>query len=123
MVGQIYPTELQLNKANTSDTEAPLLYMPITNGIGSSNIYDEWDDFNYEIVYFSFLDGDAPRSLSYVEKISQLISFARVCSNVVDFNNRHLFLIAKLLKQGYRYHKIRIALSKFYHRHSVQHWV
>ena len=41
MVGQIYPTELQLNKANTSDTEAPLLYMPITNDIGSSNIYDE----------------------------------------------------------------------------------
>ena len=23
MVGQIYPTELQLNKANSSDTEAP----------------------------------------------------------------------------------------------------
>ena len=29
-----------------------------------------------------------------------------------------LFLIAKLLKQGYRYHKIRKACSKFYHRHS-----
>ena len=25
---------------------------------------------------------------------------------------------AKLLKQGYRYHKIRKAFSKFYHRHS-----
>ena len=25
MVGQIYPTELQLNKANSSDTEAPIL--------------------------------------------------------------------------------------------------
>ena len=25
MVGQIYPTELQLNKANYSDTEAPFL--------------------------------------------------------------------------------------------------
>ena len=25
MVGQIYPTELQLNKANSSDTEAPFL--------------------------------------------------------------------------------------------------
>ena len=44
--------------------------------------------------------------------------FARVCSNVDDFNNRNLFLTAKLLKQGYRYHKIRKAFSKFYHRHS-----
>ena len=28
------------------------------------------------------------------------------------------FLTAKLLKQGYIYHKIRKAFSKFYHRHS-----
>ena len=41
-----------------------------------------------------------------------------MCSNVDDFNNRNLFLTAKLLKQGYRYHKIRKAFSKFYHRHS-----
>ena len=50
--------------------------------------------------------------------ISQLIRFARVCSYVDDFNNRNLFLTAKLLKQGYRYHKIRKAFSKFYHRYS-----
>ena len=50
--------------------------------------------------------------------ISQLIHFARVCSNVDDFNNRNLYLIAKFLNQGYRYHKIRKAFSKFYHRHS-----
>ena len=48
----------------------------------------------------------------------KLIRFARVCSNVDDFNNRNLFLTAKFLKQGYRYHKIRKAFSKFYHRHS-----
>ena len=41
-----------------------------------------------------------------------------MCSNVDDFNNRNLFLTAKLLKQGYRYHKIGKAFSKFYHGHS-----
>ena len=119
MVGQIYPTELQLNKANSSDTEAPLLdlNLSITNGIVSSKIYDKRDDFDFEIVNFPFLDGDVPRSPSYGEYISQLIRFSRVCSNVIDFNNRNLFL-TKLLKQGYRYHKIRKAFSKFYHRHS-----
>ena len=50
--------------------------------------------------------------------IAQLIRFARVCSNVDDFNNRNLLLSAKLIKQGYRYHKILKAFSKFYHRHS-----
>ena len=54
MVGQIYPTELQLNKANSSDTEAPFLdlNLSITNGIVSSKIYDKRDDFNFEIVNF-----------------------------------------------------------------------
>ena len=41
-----------------------------------------------------------------------------MCSNADDFNNINLFLTAKLLKQGYRYHEIRKAFSKFYHRHS-----
>ena len=65
-----------------------------------------------------FVDGDVPRSPSYSVYISQLIRFARVCSNVDDFNNRNLILTAKLLKQGYRYHTIRKAFSIFYHRHS-----
>ena len=93
MVGQIYPTELQLNKANSSDTEAPFLdlNLSITNAIVPSKIYDKQDDFNFEIVNFPFLDGDVPRSLSYGVYISQLIRFARGCSNVDDFNNRNLF--------------------------------
>ena len=77
MVGQIYPTELQLNKANSSDTEAPFLdlNLSITNGIVSSKIYDKRDDLNFEIVNFPFLDGDVPRSPSYGVYISQLIRF------------------------------------------------
>ena len=50
-----------------SDTEAPFLGLglSITNGIVSTKIYDKWDDFNFEIVNFPFLDGDVPRSPSY----------------------------------------------------------
>ena len=75
MVGQIYPTELQLNKANSSDTESPFLdlNLSITNGIVSSKIYDKRDDFNFEIESFPFLDGDVPCSPSYGVYISQLI--------------------------------------------------
>ena len=94
------------------------LTLSITNGIVSSIIYDKPDDVNFEIVNFPFLHRDVPRSPSYGVYISQLIRFARVCSNVDDFNTRNLFLTAKLLKQGYRYHKIRKEFSKFYHRHS-----
>ena len=93
MVGQIYPTELQLNMANSSDTEAPFLdfNLFITKGIVPSKIFDKQDDVNIEIVNFPFRDGDVPRSTSYGVYISQLIRFARVCYNVDDFNNRNFF--------------------------------
>ena len=55
---------------------------------------------------------------SYGVYITQLIRFAIVYSNVDDCNSRNLFLTAKLLKQGYRNHKIRKAFSKLYHKHS-----
>ena len=49
--------------------------------------------------------------------ISQLIRFARVSSHVADFNTRNKILTLELLKQGYRYHKVRKTCSKFYRRH------
>ena len=78
-VNRIYPPELQLNKTNTSDTEALFLdlHLSISNGFVSSKIYDKRDDF--------------------------------------DFDNKSL--TAKLLQQGYRYHKLRKSFSKCYRRH------
>ena len=55
---------------------------------------------------FPFVDGDVPRSTSYGVYISHLFRFARVSSHVDDFNTRNKVLTAKLLRQGYRYHKI-----------------
>ena len=62
-------------------------------------------------------DGDVPRSTSYGVYISQLIRFALVSSHVDDFYTRNKVLKAKLLRQGYRYNKLRKAFSKFYRRH------
>ena len=79
---------------STFDTEAPFLdlNLSITNGIVSSYIYNNQDDFNLEIVYFPFLDGDVFRSPSYDVYFSQLICFARVCYNVDDFEQQKLIL-------------------------------
>ena len=64
MVSQIYPSELQLNKANSSDTEAAFLNC-ISNDIVSTKVNDKRDDFDFEIVDFPILDGDGSRSTSY----------------------------------------------------------
>ena len=56
-------------------------------------------------------------AMFHVVLLMEYISLARVCSHVDDFNTRNKCLTAKLLKQGYRYHKLRKAFSKFYRRH------
>ena len=116
MVSQIYPSELQLNKANTSDTEAAFLdlHFSISNDIVSTKIYNKRDDFDFEIVNFPFLDGDIPRSTYYGAYISQHIRFARASNYITDFNTRNKLLTQKLLKQGYLNHKLRKTFYKFY---------
>ena len=49
MVNQIYPPELQLNKAPFLD-----LHLSIANGFVSSKIYDKHYDFDFDIVNFPF---------------------------------------------------------------------
>ena len=91
MVSQIYHSELQLNKANTSDTEATFLdmHLSISNDIVPTKIYDKRDEFDFEIDNFPFLVGDVPHYTSYGVYISQLIRFARASSYVADFNTRN----------------------------------
>ena len=120
MVHRIYPAELQLNKANASDTEAAFLdlNLSINNDIFSTKIYDKRDDFNFDVVNFPFLDGDVPQRPSYGVYITySLIRFARASAHATDFNNRNKFLTTKLLRQGYLYHILRKAFTKFYRRH------
>ena len=75
MVNHIYPSELQLNKANVSDTKASFmdLYLSISDGLVKTKIHDKRDDFDFDTVHYPFLDGDVPRSTFYGVYISQLI--------------------------------------------------
>ena len=104
-----------MNKAKTSDTEAPFLnlHLSVSNGFVSSKIYDKRDDFDFDIVNFPFLNGDVPRRPSYGVYFSKLIRFSSVCSQVEDFNARNYCLSAI---NSYRYQKLRKAFSKFCRR-------
>ena len=79
----------------------------------SSQIDGTRDDFDFDIVNFPFSDGDVLRFISYGVNISQLTRFASVSSHVTDFNARNKILTAKLLHQGYRYHKLRKTFQIF----------
>ena len=96
LISQTYPSEFQLNNANSSETEAPFLdlHLSISDGFISFKIYDKRDDFDFEIVIFPYLNGNVSRRTSYGIFISQLIRFARVSSHVTSFNTRNKSLTA-----------------------------
>ena len=66
IVDRVYPAELQLNKAYSSDTEAPFLdlNLSLSNGTVSTTIYDKRDDIDFDIINFPFLDSDVRRRTS-----------------------------------------------------------
>ena len=119
VVGRIYPSELQLNKANMSDAGASFLdlHLSMSDGFVGAKIYDKRDDFGFDIVNFPCPDGGVPRSMSCGVCVSRLVRFARVSGRVDGFGARNKVLTARLLGQGCRYRGLRGAFSKFYRRH------
>ena len=94
------------------------LGLSIVGGMISSGICDRWDDFNFGMVGFPFLDEGVPRARSCGVCVSQPIRFARLFSNVGDFNDGGLLLAPGLLRRGCRWHKLLEAISRFCRRHS-----
>ena len=77
-INRIYPSELQLNKANVSYADASFLdlHLSVSDGFVMTKNYDKRDDFDFDIVDFPFLDDNVPRSASCGIYSSQLIRFA-----------------------------------------------
>ena len=117
MVDFIYSTELQLNTANSSDTEASFLDLNlcVSNVTVSNKIYEKRAILilSISISWMSMSSGVPHVVYTY------LIRFARASSNLSDFNCCNKTLTAKLHRQGYRYFKLRKAFSKCYRRHSA----
>ena len=102
-VKEIYPSQLTVEKANTSDDLAKYLDLPFITDSNNRlyiKLYDKRDDFDFHIVNFPFLSSNIPSSPSYSVYISQLIRYAMCCSYYDDFGYRHKLLVDGLLSQG-----------------------
>ena len=108
-VKEIYPSQLTVEKANTSDDLAN--YLDLTVIIGSNNrIYTKFygkRDFDFHIATFPFLSRNITSSPSYGVYIPQLIRYARCCSYYDDFGYRHKLLVDRLLSQGYEVKRLK----------------
>ena len=89
IVGQMYPTELKLNRASSSDAVVPFLNwsLSVAGGMVSSEICGKRGGLGFGIVGFPFFEGDVPRSSSYGVCVSWLVRFAGMCSGVGGFGS------------------------------------
>ena len=99
----IYPSELEIKE--TTETAASFsffdCYLYTDNGKLNIRLYDKLDDFNFPIVNFPFLSSNIPSAPTYNVYVSQLIRYARSCSNYQDFMEIGKVLTTRLLSQGY----------------------
>ena len=115
----IYPRELEIKETKETATSSSYLdyYLYIDNGKLTTRLYDKRDDFDFPIVNFPFLSSNIPSAPAYGVYVSQLIRYARACSNYQDFMERGKVLTTKLLSQGYRKTKLVATLKKFFGGH------
>ena len=115
--GQLYPAELEIKdttESNTSATYLDLLLSIERDGQFRTSLYDERDDFNFNITNVPFLISNIPSSPAYGVFISQLIWYARACSSYECFILRARRLTSKLLGQGYVMERLKSSLRNFY---------
>ena len=83
------------------------------------SIYDMRDDFTFRNVDFPHMDSNIPVNLAYGVYISQLVSYARICTSKVDFMNRLHGLSLRLRQQGFEANLLQKSFNKFFNRHGL----
>ena len=72
----------------------------------TTKLYDKRDAFGFHMVNFPFMSSNIPSAPAYGVYASQLIRYARCCSNYSDFLIRHMALVKRLLSQGYKVNRL-----------------
>ena len=72
----------------------------------TTKLYDQRDTFGFYIVNFTYMSSNIPSTLAYCICASQLIRYARCCSNYIDFLSRQRTLVTRLLSQGYKVNRL-----------------
>ena len=93
-----------------------LLFIRDKNNNITTKLHDKLDAFGFHMVNFPFMSSNIPSAPAYCVYASQLIRFARCCSNYRDFLLRHRVIVARLLSQGYKVNHLSNTFKKFYGR-------
>ena len=87
-ISDVYPKQLTISETTESTSIASyldLLFIRDKNNNITTKLYDKHDAFGFYIVNFPFMSSKIPSASAYGVYASQLIRYARCCSNYSDF--------------------------------------
>ena len=118
--GKIYPKEMKLNLENMDNNTATFLDLDerIKDNVIIVKTFDKREAFNFEIVNYPDLSGNIPKKQAYGIFSSQLIRYARICSQPQDLIDRVKLLTTKLLKKKYTIEGLKNAAKKCLIKHT-----
>ena len=99
-ISDIYPKELTSSETTESTSVAScfdLLFIRDNSNNITTKLYDKHDTFGFHIVNFPFMSSNIPSAPAHDVYASQLIRYARCCSNYSDFLSRHRALVTRPL--------------------------
>ena len=111
----IYPSELILEPSHGAGNEDHFLDLNINicdNNKLSFKMYNKTDDFDSEVISFPFPESNIHSNITYSAFFSQLLRYARICSNYIDFKNRCKILSQKLISRGFSANKLTWQFKK-----------
>ena len=120
-ISDIYPKELTISETTDSTSIASyldLLFIRDKSNNMTTKLYDKRDACGFHIVNFPFMSSNIPSAPAYGVYASQLIRYARCCSNYSDFLLHYRALVTRLLSQGYKVNHLSNTFKKFYGRHT-----
>ena len=87
-ISDIYPKELTISETTGSTSIASyldLLFIRDKSNNITTKLHDKRDAFGFHVVNFPFMSSNISSALTYGVYTSQLICYARCCSNYSDF--------------------------------------
>ena len=117
LISDIYPKELTISETTESTSVASyldLFFIRNNSNNITTKLYDKCNTFGFHIVNFPFMSSNIPSAPAYGVYASQLIHYARCCSNYSDFLSRHRAVVTRLLSQIYKVNRLSNTFKKFY---------
>ena len=103
IAGEIYPPSLSLTQENSETDRANVLDMVVNldNGCVTTKVFCKTDLFPFNVISLPFLESNLDNIICYRVFYGQVIRFQRLCSVMMDFEERTRFLAGILIDRGY----------------------